>query len=114
MTWRYKNPNQFPAIFTRRLQDAALAPDTWFTLEVVPSSSDAKIVTERWRYFTWCIRQRPAAVPDMARLLEQFDYRSSIKKSGFRLWDIRVRARPTIIKDLLALNPEHRDLISSA
>jgi len=105
MSWRYKDPRTFSAIYPRIMREAAAQPHipTLFTSSL--SREDLEDHKTRFRWFRWCIRQKPGMDFELTRLEETFDYRVSLDSDPFGLV-LYLTARPTKLGDLFTLNPD--------
>lgn len=115
MAWYYRNPEHFPAIFTRGLVQAAASPSHPHILYHAVSKSDAQAKAGLFRWFKWCCEQPPLVIPSALELLRDFDFRTAVKPapeylSGnpFILW---LTAQPKFIDSLTALNPHLVELV---
>ncbi len=114
MSWHYRDPMSFPAIYVRGIIQSAASPGQSHLLYHASSHSDASGKAQQFRWFKWCCAQPPLTLPNVYELLQQFKFRTQIKASPhlpgnpFCLW---LTAQPKLIPDFAVLNPELADLI---
>lgn len=103
MSWRWKDPRTFPAYYADVLRSAAAAPETPVLLSSTTTRSDLDDIAEHFRWFRWCIRQKPDFDRALSTLEDSFDFRLSKSHTpeGVILY---IRARKTKLSDLLTLN----------
>lgn len=105
MSWHYRSPQSFPALFTMSLQKAAQYPDNFVMISAAPTRAEIDKQAEQFRWFKWCIRQNVTASRSLANILDDHDVRARIKEDdlGFILFII---ARPTKLSEFIRLNPQ--------
>jgi len=109
MTYHYKPPTSFPARFPSALHEASLRPTIPILLWSSANPSDLTWEAERFRYYRWCIRQRPEACPDLAQILSLFNVRTS--SDGLGLF---VTAAESHMSQITLLNPHLEGIVRSA
>ncbi len=106
MGWHYRLPSQFPATYLSGLREAkANSPDR-IILGQFSRSYEAKALAEQFRWFRWCVRERPDAAKDLSTILEDYDVRTSIESSDIFGYILYVTAKPTKISEFVRLNPQ--------
>jgi hypothetical protein len=105
MSWHYRSPLAFPALFISTLREAAARPDEPIVLASSSRRGDIEALAERFRWFRWCIRQDITIIPGLNYILDNYDVRSSIEQDavGFILFII---AKPTKVSEFIRLNPD--------
>jgi hypothetical protein len=105
MSWHYRAPQLFPALFVNTLRTAASCPDQSVMLGADNDRHNINLLAEKFRWFKWCVRKRPEAMPDLFKILSTYDVRSKVftDKAGSILFVI---ARPTKVSEFMRLNPE--------
>lgn len=105
MSWHYKPPQAWPAIYLRAVREATLDPGSAIILWSSPARSDIDAMAEKFRHFRWCVRKEPLAMKEMTDLLEIYDIRAKIKSDelGHILYII---ANPTKLSEFARLNPK--------
>ena len=104
MSWYYRRPQMFPAVYLNTLRNAANHP----TVPQVLGSGMVKeieVLAEKFRWFRWCIRQEPMAYRELTNILETFDIRASTEIFGAGAM-LYITARPTKVSEFILLNPE--------
>ena len=110
MPWSYRSPSIFPARFPQAIRAAAAKPSTPILLhsgDPATLASDA----ENFRYYRWCVRQRPDYDRALASMLSAFTFRVSTEAPGFSpLHLLYVTAKPAKLSELATLNPHLSEL----
>lgn len=104
MAWTYKDPKTFPADYSRAMLAAVAALDESVVLASFPKRSDALGKAENFRYFKWCIVQKPLADQGLTRLMDRYDFRTGIRKE-LGQFILFLRARPKLLNVVEDLNP---------
>jgi hypothetical protein len=104
MSWHYRAPAKFPALFHNVTREAALTGEP-VVFASSPSRADLEHIAEQFRWFKWCAAHDDGADKSLSNLVETYDFRSSIKEDevGFILW---LSARPTKVSEFIRLNPD--------
>lgn len=110
MTWSYRSPDRFPARFPRALREAAASP-TFPVMLFQGPRSEVIADAENFRYYRWCLRQKPDHSSELYRILSTHQIRTSTehRPEGSVLY---VTAQSTRWGDLSGLNPHLADLIA--
>lgn len=114
MTWTYRPPQLFPARYLFALREAALSPGTPTPLQ---SSTLANVTSdaENFRYYRWCVRERPDAHREAYSLVSRNSIRTSVSHSPHsNLVTLYVTCRPSKALSLLDLNPHLSDIINAS
>lgn len=103
MSWHYRAPNAFPAIYITTLRQAAANPSAPIVFHSSASRADVEIIAERFRWFKWCVKQDESST-ELLKILNTYDIRSLIKEDevGYILW---ITAKPTKLSEFVRLNP---------
>lgn len=104
MSWIYRSPLGFPAVYFNSLKTAAACPENSVLVIADKSYKKVQKYAETFRHFKWCIRQRPDVVPDLWKILETYEIRSKIVSDeiGYMLYIV---ARSTKLSEFQRLNP---------
>lgn len=113
MSWHYRDPLTFPAIFIEATINAAESPNTEIFVYTSNSLSDVEAKASQLRWFRWCVKQRPDNITRIARLLENYSYRSRIVTENGRAM-LYILAREDRWASIAALNPSLAYLIETA
>ena len=105
MSWHYRSPSAFPALFETTLMNAIARPDEQVVFMSYHDKKNAEAAAEKFRWFLWCIRSQPVKSGGLFELQKNFELRSQIKEDevGFVLW---IRARVDKMSEFERLNPE--------
>jgi hypothetical protein len=104
MGWHYKPPQSFPAQFFAAAREAIKQPGERVLLSRQQERGDVEAIADNFRYFKWCVKQRPDAQQEIYMLLEAYNLRTKIEDElGFNLW---LTATPNTIAEFTRLNPE--------
>lgn len=105
MSWHWKSPSTFPALFSNTIAQAIAQPEEQVILDSYQTKSSAKAHAEKFRWYLWCIRSRPDHSGGMAKQINGYDLRTQIKTDevGFVLW---LRARADKLSEFERLNPD--------
>ena len=104
MPWTYKPPMNFPAVYGQTIREAVLTEQPAY-LGGFESLGEFKKLAENFRYYRWCVRERPDATREMFLIESSYDIRLSFKKTEAHILGF-VTARRTKLADFTALNPE--------
>jgi hypothetical protein len=110
--WHYRNPSAFPNAYHRALLNACLEPSVPQVINSFPNLANLKVEAERFRWFRWCIRQRPSAAFELARLLDQFETRTFYKEIEGR-FILFLIAQPDVLSEFIRLNPQLSDTFAA-
>jgi hypothetical protein len=105
MSWHYRSPHRFPALFLSLLRSAAAYPETPLVFHASPSRTNLETIAEQFRWFKWCIAKDPSVASDLYRLIETYDYRTKIEEDEIG-YILRLYARPTKVSEFERLNPD--------
>jgi hypothetical protein len=104
MGWHYKPPQVFPAQFFVAIREAVKQPGERVLLARMPDLSDIEAIAENFRYFKWCVKQRPDAHVEMFTALSTYNFRTRTEDElCYNLW---LTATPNTIAEFSRLNPE--------
>ena len=107
MGWYFRDPRSFPALFHNVLPLAIERAPYPIVLSEVYSHQEAKSLLESFRWFKWCLRHPQGEGNPSAKLLLDHSFRGETIRdpvAGELL--VYLRARRTILSDLLSLNPD--------
>lgn len=110
MAWKYKDPKTFPADYSRAMLAAVAADENPIVLCDCLSRADAQVKAENFRFFKWCVLEKPLADQAMTKLLEEYDFRTAVKKELGSMF-LTLRARPKLLSTIERLNPELAPII---
>lgn len=111
MTWQTKDYRTYPshyAMATRRA--AALYPNSYhFGAYNTRKAASAEALA--LRKYRWLIRNHPGLDFKMDSILEENDFRTKIVSAPFGVWELYLVAKPTLLREIMLLNPELRSTI---
>jgi hypothetical protein len=105
MPWFYRDPMVFPHSFHDGIFSPIAQLGSPVLLHIAESESEVLDVLERFRWFRWCIKQRPHLNPELYRAVCSHSFRAStsIQLSKFL---IHITAQPNKVSDFIELNPD--------
>lgn len=112
MSWTYRSPFGFPAYFAETLRKAAANLHQPQLLHS-GTSTGCDGVAEEFRYYRWCLRQKPEVLPALTTIVETFKLRTSrtVSETSAALY---LTATPTALSDLTTLNPHLSGIVTEA
>ncbi len=112
MAWTYRSPFSFPAYFPETLRRAVAnlhKPELLYS----GTSIGCDGVAEDFRYYRWCLREKPEVMPMMTAIVTNYKLRTS--RTKFRSQALLyLTATPTAMSDLVTLNPHLERIVSEA
>lgn len=105
MSWHYRSPLSFPALYTSALIKAGEWINDYVIVDARATLREAQRLAADFRWFKWCIRQNAGVRSDLFSILDTYDVRTQVREDeiGFILL---VVARPTKLSEFMRLNPE--------
>lgn len=105
MSWHYRSPLSFPALFTSALLKANEWPGDWVIIDARGSSKEIQKLAAEFRWFKWCITHEKTGPSELRDILEKYETRLKTREDeiGFILL---VVARPTKLSEFERLNPK--------
>lgn len=105
MAWHYRDVQTFPAHYGAAMREAVASLNTPILLFTASNAADAKSKCDHFRWYRWCLRERPQVLTALSDLETTYQFRVS-KDSAPGGVLIYLTASPTKLSDLQALNPK--------
>lgn len=111
MAWENQDFRAYPAKCFRQHQLAVIqAPDD-LLLGAWPSRATAASEALLFRKYRYLVRANPYVDLSADRLMDHYTYRTRLVQNDLGDWLLYLRAMPSIIGELLRLNPELHDIV---
>lgn len=114
MTWRWKSPKGFPAIFPEGLRKSVAMLGTPIVLNSGLKEHMLETAAE-FRFYRWCLRTRPDHDMALGRMALAYHFRTRIESYpgtfNCHLW---LTANVNPMEELAVLNPELADCFPPA
>lgn len=105
MGWYFRDPSAFPALFHHTLGEAVRRSPDPVLLNKVSDRGEAQSLMHDFRWFKWALKHPKSIVSPLRESVLIYDLRAEANRTQGNLLLVYVRARPTLLSDLLNLNP---------
>lgn len=108
MGWYYRIPTHFPATFLQTIHEASARSPERVYFGAFETKKKALVLAEQFRWFRWCIREKPEARRDLFLIVCSYDFRTYVEMAGnhYTLW---AAANENKVSEFIRLNPDLAD-----
>lgn len=113
MTWRYRNIQTFPARYPSALREAVANLGDPILFNSYPTEADAADDCQTFRWYRWCLRERPDHDFVLGSYSDLYTFRISTEPQPSGSCLVYLTAKPTKLSELLELNPDLADIFAA-
>lgn len=113
MGWYYRDPLSFPATFTQGFREAAAMYPNPLLLGTANHRQKLNGLAADFRWFRWCIREKPGAHSALEHIENNFQIRTW-KENIEGTWFLYLEIKPTRLSEILRLNPHIENFLLEA